>query len=43
METNAMAIPGRADAVELRRILGGIDDIRVAAILSVDPTIEEIE
>jgi hypothetical protein len=29
--------------VELRRVLGDIDDIRAAAILSLDPTLEDIE
>lgn len=35
--------PRRTDAAELRHMLGDIDDMRLAAILSLDPTIEEIE
>jgi len=39
-----MGVMGSIDgAAELRRIIGDIDDTKAAFILSLDPTIEEIE
>jgi hypothetical protein len=34
---------GTSGVVELRRIVGQIDDIKAAIILSLNPTIEEVE
>ena len=36
-------VPINVGVTQLRRILGDIDDLRAAAILSLNPTIEEIE
>ena len=39
-----MGVTGITDGVaELRRIVGDIDDVRAAVILSLDPSVEEIE